>query len=331
MDGTILHEWRADFAQLFPEHPKFEGGKEPRRNFWRDARLFPNGDIIVIWELYGLFKLDRDSRVLWVVPAPVHHDLQLTESGEIVHLQSERKMIAGIAERQAIEDFIIVRDADGVELRRLAMSDALRNVHWLRLRKTFWARAKERGYGLHDKHIYDPFHTNSLWLLSSAEAARIGDPFRAGDALVSMAMLDTIAVVDPRTAKIRWWQQGPFGMQHQPRVTPDGKIVVFNNYHAPMRSAVQVFDPRNHKVTWEYTGTDSEPLYSKRSGGAQFLPNGNLLIVESDRGRVIEVRPDQRVVWEYRSPYRVGVGRDRVAAIPSMQRLAESEVAWLER
>jgi len=37
-------------------------------------------------------------------------------------------MIPGIAKKKAIEDFIIVRDSGGRELRRLAMSDALRNV-----------------------------------------------------------------------------------------------------------------------------------------------------------------------------------------------------------
>ena len=57
-------------------------------------------------------------------------------------------MISGIAEKRAIEDFIVVRDDGGNELRRLAMSDALRNVNWPRLRKTFWARDRERGYGL---------------------------------------------------------------------------------------------------------------------------------------------------------------------------------------
>ena len=178
------------------------------------------------------------------------------------------------------------------------------------------------------KGRFDPFHTNSLHVLSSTDATRLGAPFRAGDALVSMAMLDTIAVVDPRNAKTRWWQQGPFGMQHQPRVSPDGKIVLFNNYHSRERSAVQVIDPSNHEITWEYTGTDSDPLYSKRSGGAEFLPNGNLLIVETDRGRVIEISPDKKVVWEFRNPHRVG--GDRVAGIPSMHRVA-SGIAWLER
>jgi hypothetical protein len=329
MNGAVLHAWRAEFAQVFPDHPKPEPAREPRRNCWRDARLLPNGDLLVIWELFGLFKLDRDSRVLWAVPEPAHHALQLSESGEIVHLQAERKMIAGIARKRAIEDFIVVRDGDGNELRRLAMSDALRNVNWLRLRKAFWARARERGYGLDEKNIYDPFHTNSLWLLSRAEAARLGGSFRAGDALVSMAMLDTVAILDIEKGATRWSQQGPFGMQHEPRPTLDGGIVLFNNFLGAERSSVVTLDPRTRRVTREYTGPESAPLHSRRSGRVQVLPNGNTLVVETEGGRALEIASDGRAVWEFRSPFRVGESEDKVANLYSLERVGPIQASWL--
>ena len=62
-EGEVVHEWRAGFRDLFPDHPLVRDGEEPRRNFWRVARLLPNGDVIAIWDLYGIFKLDRDSKV----------------------------------------------------------------------------------------------------------------------------------------------------------------------------------------------------------------------------------------------------------------------------
>jgi len=330
MDGKVLHEWRAEFAQVFPEHPRSERAKQPRRNFWRDALLLPNGDLIVIWELFGLFKLDRNSKVLWAVPEPAHHEAQLTESGEIVHLQAKRKSIQGITERLAIEDFIIVRDSDGKELRRLAMSDALRNVNWLRLRKAFWARSKERGYGLNENSIFDPFHTNSLWILRPADAARLGDPFRVGDALVSMGMLDTIAIIDMENAVTRWSQQGPFSMQHGPRITPEGDIIVFNNFLTAERSSLITLNPRTRHVVREYTGPDSEPLHSRRSGRVQLLPNGNTLVVETDGGRALEVAKDGEVVWEFRSPYRIGDPGDVVAGLFSLERVGVDQTSWLD-
>ena len=329
MDGTVLHEWRAEFADVFPDHPRMERAKETRRNFWRDAVLFPNGDIVVIWELFGIFRLDRDSRVVWAVPEPAHHDLQFTEAGQIAHLQAERQAIPGIEEKHAIEDFIVVRDEGGAELHRLAISDALQNVNWLQLRKLFWARARERGYGLDERSVHDPFHTNSLWLLTIAEAARLGDPFRAGDALVSMAMLDTVAIVDMQKGVTRWSQQGPFGMPHSPRLMPDGAIILFNNFLSAKRSSVLTLDPRTRRVMRQYTGPSAAPLYSRRSGRVQVLENGNTLVVETDSGRALEITDDGRVVWEYRSPYLAGEGADKVAHLYSLERVDESSTAWL--
>jgi len=331
MDGAVLHTWRADFGKLFPEHPKAAEGPVPARNFWRVARLLPNGDLIGLWELYGLFKLDRESSVIWSLPVKAHHDLQITPDGRLHHLEAERRQIPEIPDRLAIDDFLVERDPEGTEIRRLAISEALRAIDWSDLRRVFWERNWARGYGLTLRRRFDPFHTNSLQVLSAMDASALGAPFQAGDVLVSMAMLDTIAVIDPRTHAVRWWQQGPFGMQHQPRVAPDGGIVVFDNRHAPERSAVKIFDPRTHRAIWEYTGSQAEPLYSRRSGGAEFLSNGNLLVVETDRGRAFELTPEKRIVWEYRSPYRAGAQRDRVAGVYSMQRVAESDVAWLAR
>jgi hypothetical protein len=329
MNGEVLHEWRAEFAQIFPDHPKLAGAEKSRRNYWRDALLLPNGDIVVIWELFGLFKLDRDSQLLWSVSEPAHHSIATSESGEIVHLQARRKMIPGIPEKQAIEDFIVVRDGGGKELRRLAISEALRNVRWPRLRKNFWARAEARGYGLDAKSIYDPFHTNSVWLLSSAEASRLGPPFRAGDALVSMAMLDTVAILDMEEGVTRWSQQGPFGMQHEPRPTLDGGIVVFNNFLDAERSSIVTLDPRTRRVTREYTGPESAPLYSRRSGRVQVLQNGNTLVVESEGGRALEITADGTTVWEFHNPFRMGESESMVANLYSLKRVPPDQLSWL--
>ncbi len=212
---------------------------------------------------------------------------------------------------------------------RLAISDALRNVNWLRLRKTFWDRNKERGYRLNEKNIYDPFHTNSLWLLSAAEAARLGDSFRAGDALVSMAMLDTIAILDMERGVTRWSQQGPFGMQHQPRPTPDGDIILFNNFLTTERSSVLTLDPRTRQVVREYTGPKSEPLNSRRSGRVQVLPNGNTLVVETEGGRALEIAADGEAVWEFRSPFRASGREGIVASLYSLERVDLSQTSWL--
>jgi len=59
------------------------------------------------------------------------------------------------------------------------------------------------------------------------------------------------------------------------------------------------FDLDDLSVVWSFT----EPgFFTNGAGAQQRLPNGNTLITESERGRVIEVSPDGEVVWEYINP-----------------------------
>ena len=75
-------------------------------------------------------------------------------------------------------------------------------------------------------------------------------------------------------------------------------------------SRVLEVDPTTLEIIWQFTAMtqgfpDGEEVrfYSRYEGGAQRLPNGNTLITESRRGRILEVTPDSETVWEYISPY----------------------------
>ena len=79
----------------------------------------------------------------------------------------------------------------------------------------------------------------------------------------------------------------------------------------------------------EFTGSKSEPLYSRRSGRIEVLPNGNTLVVETEGGRALELTQDGEVVWEFRSPYRMGDGGDKIANLYSLKRVDARQTSWL--
>ncbi len=100
-----------------------------------------------------------------------------------------------------------------------------------------------------------------------------------------------------------------------------GKVMVFNNGAGRpdgQYSSIDIIDPpmsedRNFEkkpdgtfgpdsIFWRYTATPPTSLYSGNTSGAQTLPNGNVLICESGRGRIIEVDTTNAVVWQYISP-----------------------------
>lgn len=62
----------------------------------------------------------------------------------------------------------------------------------------------------------------------------------------------------------------------------------------------QPFGPSD--VSWSYTGTESDPLFAKYISGGQRLPNGNTLICEGTKGRVLEIDQTGTKVWEYVNP-----------------------------
>ena len=49
-------------------------------------------------------------------------------------------------------------------------------------------------------------------------------------------------------------------------------------------------------------------FFSAVQGAAQALPNGNVLVTESTKGRVFEVTRDGEIVWEFWNPDRTAAG-----------------------
>lgn len=56
------------------------------------------------------------------------------------------------------------------------------------------------------------------------------------------------------------------------------------------------------RAVWSYSGSNPSNFYSTHISGAQRLPNGNTLICSGERGKLFEVTPDRKVVWEYVNP-----------------------------
>jgi outer membrane protein assembly factor BamB len=167
----------------------------------------------------------------------------------------------------------------------------------------------------------DLLHTNTIEILDGRLAAQC-PAFRAGNLLISVLELDTVAVLDPDRGEIVWALTGPWRKQHQPTVVGRGSLLVFDNLGAgPDRSRVLEIDPFTQEVLWRYGGDRATDFFSKTLGTAQRLPNGNTLITESENGRAFEVTPDGSVVWELVSPHRAGEHDELVAVLFEVVRL----------
>ena len=97
---------------------------------------------------------------------------------------------------------------------------------------------------------------------------------------------------------------GPFVRQHDPDFLPNGNLLVFDNRGGDPAcggSRILEIEPATQKIAWQYDGCGTAPFYSLVRGEQALLPNGNLLILEATKGRVLEVTREAqpRIVWEY--------------------------------
>jgi len=143
-----------------------------------------------------------------------------------------------------------------------------------------------------------------------------------------------LAIIDHQTGDVVWRvgpdysdgnpeaALGPIIAPHHAHMIPaglpgEGNILLFGNggdmgfggpdggpRYSRDYSRVLEFDPRSLEIVWDYDPANGDHLpFSKVVGGAQRLPNGNTLITSGLRGILLEVTPDNEVVWEYLNSY----------------------------
>ena len=181
---------------------------------------------------------------------------------------------------------------------------------------------------------YDWLHLNSATYVGPNRWFDSGDArFDPANVIVSSRSASLVAIV-ARDGSVAW-QIGPdftaspalaaIGQvigPHHPHLIPPGlpgagNLLLFDNggasglgYPSPISpsgnsiyqratSRVLEIDPVTLELVWTYAAAN---FFSTNISGAQRLPNGNTLITEGAPGRVFEVTPERRIVWEFMNP-----------------------------
>jgi Arylsulfotransferase (ASST) len=309
MNGRIVHEWYLPYRAIWNKSAAVTHPVPAKRIHWRRAYLYPNGDLLAVYEApgftpwgYGLAKMDRNSRPIWTYLAHVHHDVDVGPDGKVYTLTQDIRKdpfpdLPDIP-MPVIEDFVVVLSPGGKVLKKISIYEAFAKSSYRRVMEliTSW-------------HLGDQIHTNAIKVVTPDIASRF--PFaHVGEVLLSFRRLDGIALLDLDTQKIEWFLSGPWRHQHDPQFLDNGHMLIFDNDGGLARGGrarVLEFDPRDLQIFWQYPGADGDPNFdSPLRGSEQLLPNGNVLITESDAGELVEVTRDDKIVWEYRNPFKVG-------------------------
>ena len=330
--GEVVHEWAIAFEELWPRDLPFATVAE-HKEFIRRAHVFPNGDLLAVFEYIGIFKLDRDSNVLWKSLTQNHHDFAVSADGSIVSLIRRHVNFLEMARKYPgfpspssgiLDDQIVLLDPAGVELKRVSLFEAFYRSEYVSFLSTLVA-----GEGSEDI-----FHANSVQIV---EGRQEQSPIAHGDILVSVRNLNLVVSVDLLDEHVSWVLAGKSIGQHQAQLLENGNILLLDNRggnrQSPLKldqSQVLEVNPVSQEVVWRYVGSDESPFFTHWLGYVERLENGNTLITESSRGRIFEVSEEGRVVWEYLNPHRAGNEGELIATVMGAQRIRLEDLQFLE-
>lgn len=235
----------------------------------------------------SLQKIDACSSQIWQEGGDYHHAVTLTEDRQHVWtLSGDALAMVNVETGQvarSIHLFDVIEanpEIDILEIRRLHDNDAFGN-------------ARDRN----DPYLEDPFHLNDVDPLPS-DIADAFPQFQAGDLLVSLRSPNLVMVVDPDTARVKWWRVGAWKRQHDPDWLPSGRIAVFDNQMNRQWSRIVEIEPRSLEVSVRLPGEPYD-FYTRIRGKHQILPSGHHLVVSSQQSWAFEIGPDGKVALEF--------------------------------
>jgi len=306
MEGEVVHEWPFSLDEMW-KVAGLPGEPAARMEIGiNGAVLLPDGDVIMSVSGGAFTRIDRCGNYIYAIDLDAHHSVDVLPDGSALTLGERIE-----TERRADRPQLLPGPSDYYRDDTIALISpvgALLKEHSLisLLYESDLGGMLLLGNGSsYRSEVQDPLHANDVEYLTP-EMADAFPMFEAGDLMVSLRNLATVAVVDGEMKRIKWFMTGPFFGHHDPDFLPNGNILLYDNRITGDRpelgySRVLEIDPRTRAIVWEYVGTDQDPMYSKMGGRVQLLPNGNVLAVEPQGGRIIEIARNDGddVVWQF--------------------------------
>jgi hypothetical protein len=309
--GRTVHSWKTDVTELWKDGPAY---LELMKGYVHGSYLFPNGDVLFNIEHTGLFMIDSCGKLKWHLNRTTHHSIARADDGNF-WIPGNDKLEAGNPDaarrlekfpglvptrtNPVWEDRLLKVSPDGEVLADISLLEVLYNNRLQR----YIPKMSKRKNG-------DILHLNDIDVLSQSMADQY-PLFEAGDLLVSLRLLHMVLVMSPDTGVVKWYATDPWIEQHDPDFVGDGWITVFDNnwqffVNDPAKrgqmlgsSRVIAVQPHTGLKKILYPKTKEGFFYTVTGGKQQLQENGNLLITEAQAGRVFEVDPNGKLVWEW--------------------------------
>lgn len=285
--GTIKHKWTNDDKHGLKPSPH-QRLRQKQRDGWRRGFVYPNGDLLIIKEYAGLVKMDKNSDLLWKKSNNAHHDLDRYKGGFYV-IKAD---IAKVKSNDYLVDHIIKITDDGTVKKDINIVKAIGKSKYSGLLRL-----------VNNSSEFDLLHLNTVVAINSKDARRIDHPaFKAGNLIITSKKINAIMVLNPNKEKVIWAKLGLMNLGHENTITHAGQLLLFDNFWNEKRSRVIKYDPATDRITWTYTGREVDQFFSSCCGALAETVHNNVLIGEKGSGRILEIHPQNGLVWQYNNP-----------------------------
>ncbi len=255
-------------------------------------------------------EFDQAGALIWqytdTADRTFHHDQTRLASGNTLMVCSRSVSYPNISSKTLTDDCLLEVDPNGNTVFTWQTAD-----HFDEFGFSDDAKARISASG------GDWGHMNSA---EEIPANTYTDPrFKKGNIIVSYRHINMLIIVDPSTGSIVWKADNVTIGQHDARMIPTslpgaGNILVFDNGFSNIGnnlgttlerfySRIVQINPLDLSIVTEYNESLSGfPLwwfFSPFVGSVEMLPNGNILIDEGANGRIFEVMPNGKIVWEW--------------------------------
>ncbi|MGB1109081.1 MAG: arylsulfotransferase family protein [Gammaproteobacteria bacterium] len=296
-DFSVSHRWKPDLEEIArrgrEDRPEVKVPHHKAGLRMHHPVLLSDGGLVFNLGHGALARINRNGEIVWVRGGLFHHSVEL-DAEQRIHAVTEIIPASENSPPGLTDDGYAVISPSGEMLEQHSLAGILREngYDWLLM-----------GMGRVDPK--DLVHLNDVQpVLSDA------GELRQGDLLLSLRDRSSIVHYRPAERRVIRVKSGPWTLQHDPDVLPDGRIAVFDNaaYLAPdgkykrarPLASVVIWDPADDSAERPFEqAIKAADVFTTSGGQVQVLGNGDALLDESVWRRVLRVSPEGGVRWEF--------------------------------
>lgn len=257
-----------------------------------------------------MYKIDKDSNILWKSKRLTHHSISMDRNDNIWTCSVDLKNNSANNLKYR-EDAIVSYDLNGQELYFLPLTELFeKNNLFDKL------IAATPNYN-NDKYGLDPYHLNDV-----LPVLEDGDNWNQDDIFISLRTQSMILQFRPKNDSIIWYEKGPWFGQHDVHIKNDSTISVFNNniwffnnkyLPAGRTSNIASYNFFTKKVSMGYEGHFASAYEGRQTN----LDNDELIVEATEKGIYYYFDDKERLIARFYSPF----GSELTAAMrPSWSR-----------